>query len=79
MTRLEKLIQRICSKPPDARFHDVQQLLVGFGWTKARQKGSHVSFDKAGEQPITVPIRDGKVGRVYLRDICSRLDLDLDS
>ena len=78
MTQLETLIQRICSKPPDARFRDVQKLLEGCGWTLDRQKGSHVSFVKAGEQPITVPIRDGTVGRVYLRDICSRLDLDLE-
>jgi predicted RNA binding protein YcfA (HicA-like mRNA interferase family) len=76
MGQREKLIQRICSKPPEARFRDVQRLLEDFGWTKTRQRGSHVSFTKGGENPITVPIRNDKVGRVYLGDICSRLDLD---
>jgi predicted RNA binding protein YcfA (HicA-like mRNA interferase family) len=45
----------------------------------ARQRGSHVTFAKSGELPITVPIRDGKVGRIYLVDICSRLGLDDES
>lgn len=74
-----KLIQRICSSPPDARFRDVRRLLEEFGWRLARQRGSHATFVHVGELPITVPIRDGKVGRFYLGDICSRLDLDVES
>lgn len=79
LSQRAKLIQRICSRPPEARFRDVQRLLEAFGWTMARQRGSHVTFVQSGELPITVPIRDGQVGRFYLGDICSRLDLDGDS
>ncbi len=76
LTQRAKLIQRICSRPPDARFRDVQRLLDDFGWKLARQRGSHATFVHSEELPITVPIRDGKVGRFYSGDICSRLDLD---
>ncbi len=76
MSQRVKLIQRICSRPPDARFREVQRLLEAFGWTLMRQRGSHATFSLPGGLPITVPIRDGKVGRVYLVDICSRLGID---
>jgi predicted RNA binding protein YcfA (HicA-like mRNA interferase family) len=79
MAQLDKLLQRICGRPPDARFRDVEPLLEARGWVLARRRGSHVSFTKRGELPITVPIRDGRVGRVYLDAMCSRLELDLDS
>ncbi|MCC7367231.1 MAG: type II toxin-antitoxin system HicA family toxin [Chloroflexi bacterium] len=55
----------------------MRRLLLDFGWQEARQEGSHVSFTKAGEGTITVPILDGRrVKRVYLGMICERLGLD---
>jgi predicted RNA binding protein YcfA (HicA-like mRNA interferase family) len=48
-----------------------------FGWTLARQKGSHRHFTKPGERTITVPLVDGrKVKRAYLSQIIDRLGLD---
>jgi len=76
LTQRAKLIERICGKPAEARFRDIERLLEAFGWTAVRQRGSHVTFSQPGKRPITVPIRDGKVGRVYHADICSRLGLD---
>ena len=55
------------------------KVLEKFGFVIYRQRGSHVTFVQSRELPITVPIRDGQVGRFYLGDICSRLDLDGDS
>lgn len=46
------------------------------GWALDRQKGSHVSFVKNDEYPITVPIANGKVKRVYLTRIGEALGLD---
>jgi predicted RNA binding protein YcfA (HicA-like mRNA interferase family) len=74
--RREKLVEKIRARPPAARFSDVRNLLLDSGWEQDRQKGSHVTFVKREEFPITVPIRDGKVGRVYLDLICERLELD---
>lgn len=77
MTQRDRLVARIRARPPTALFRDVKQLLVDFGWQETRQKGSHVSFTKAGEGTITVPILDGRrVKRVYLDLICERLGLD---
>lgn len=77
--RREKLIQQICARPPAARFGTVRSLLEEFGWKRDRQAGSHVTFVKQGEFPITVPFHSGKVGQVYLTKICERLDLDCES
>jgi predicted RNA binding protein YcfA (HicA-like mRNA interferase family) len=77
MTALEKLIRQIRARPPQARFSDVQALLVALGWRLDREKGSHVVFVKDGEFPITVPKAGGRwVKRVYLDQIAERLGLD---
>ncbi|MHB1414449.1 MAG: type II toxin-antitoxin system HicA family toxin [Chloroflexota bacterium] len=77
MTKVEKLIARIKARPPRASFADVETLLRTFGWQLAREKGSHVTFTKAGEFPIVVPKEGGRwVKREYLDDICGRLHLD---
>jgi predicted RNA binding protein YcfA (HicA-like mRNA interferase family) len=76
MSQREKLIERIRQRPPQADFSDVAQLLELFGWICARQKGSHRAFTKPGQHTIIVPIKRGKVARVYLDQICGRLGLD---
>jgi predicted RNA binding protein YcfA (HicA-like mRNA interferase family) len=77
VSRREKLIARIRARPPEADFGDVHNLLGEFGWQMDRQKGSHVSFTKAGERSIVVPVvRGRKVKRTYLTEICERLGLD---
>ncbi len=77
MTKLEKLIERIQRRPPEADFADVRALLEAFGWTCARENGSHVSFTKPGEGTQVIPKKGGqKVKRVYLDQICQRLGLD---
>lgn len=77
MSRLEKLIEVIRARPPEARFEDVRKLLEAFGWEMRRQSGSHVSFKKRGERSITVPLVSGrKVKRTYLDQLCELLGLD---
>lgn len=79
MTKRDKLVDRILRRPPDATFGDARSLLEMFGWTHASTKGSHARFTKAGERSITVPIHNGKVKRVYLDQICRRLELDAET
>jgi predicted RNA binding protein YcfA (HicA-like mRNA interferase family) len=77
MTRLERLIDRIKARPPQAEFSDVERLLEEFGYERKRQEGSHVSFKKPGARTIIVPLVKGrKVKRVYLDQICELLGLD---
>lgn len=77
MTRREKLIAKIRARPVEADYDDVKAVLELFGWERQRESGSHVTFVKAGEYPITVPKVGGRtVKRVYLVQICERLGLD---
>lgn len=79
MGRRDKLIELICARrPPEARFSDVKQLLELEGFRQMRQKGSHVTFGKAGCAPITIPKHDEKVKRTYLDGVCALLDLDVE-
>jgi predicted RNA binding protein YcfA (HicA-like mRNA interferase family) len=78
MTRRQKLIARIRSRPPEADFDDVRKLLEEFGWTLDRTRGSHHYFVKRGEMPLpAIPTVSGrKVKRTYLTLIVERLGLD---
>ena len=76
MTRRERLIARIKSRPPEAEQRDVRALLQEFGWTLDRQTGSHLIFVKDGEM-MSIPLVHGRrVKRIYLDEICKRLGLD---
>lgn len=78
MTRLDKLIRRVCgARPTEAKFSDVERLLLAFGYEKDRQKGSHVIFKKEDVRPFTVPLVKGtRVKRFYLARLCELLGLD---
>ena len=77
MPRDEKLIERLRRRPPQANFTDIERLLLNEGWVKVRQRGSHVSFKKAGSPTITVPLLEGRqVKRVYIDLVFRILGLD---
>ena len=77
MSRDEKLLERLRRRPPIADYGDVERLLIGEGWERMRQRGSHVSFKKPGERTITVPLLGGrKVRGVYIDQVLERLGLD---
>ncbi len=51
-------------------FRDVRRKLEEAGYTLARiAKGSHHIFTKAGALPISIPVHNEKVKRVYQRKI----------
>jgi predicted RNA binding protein YcfA (HicA-like mRNA interferase family) len=77
VSQRDKLIKRIRARPPEAEFDDVDLLLRSYGWAKARECGSHVTYTKTGELPIGLAKWKGtKVKRTYLEKICERLDLN---
>ena len=77
MTQLDKLIKRICARPPEASFNDVRRLLEAYGWVLKRQKGSHFHFTRPGEGTQTVPLVRGRSVKRYILDqIIERLGLD---
>jgi predicted RNA binding protein YcfA (HicA-like mRNA interferase family) len=77
MTKRDKLVDRIRQRPPEADFDDVRAVLEMYGWAFDRQKGSHATFTKAGEHPLTIPITHHvRVKRFYLGRICEALGLN---
>jgi predicted RNA binding protein YcfA (HicA-like mRNA interferase family) len=76
VTRIEKLGERLKRSRGDASFDDVARLVEHHGWTKARQRGSHVVYDKQGEPPISFALVKGRrVKSVYVTDILKRLGI----
>lgn len=77
MGQFEKAVERLKARPPEADINDVERVLEGFGWTRIRQRGSHVIFRKPGERTQVIPLVGGRrVKRPYLDEICRRLGLD---
>ncbi|MHB8648292.1 MAG: type II toxin-antitoxin system HicA family toxin [Thermomicrobiales bacterium] len=78
MTQREKLIERMRRRPSEMSFDDVCKVLEEFGWSKDRERGSHVIFIKEGEIPLPpVPkVHRRMVKRTYLVMLCERLGLD---
>ena len=77
MTQLDKLIERIRARPPEASFSDVRRLLETYGWDLKRQTGSHAQFTKPGERTQSVPLVSGRSVKRYILDqIIDRLGLD---
>ena len=77
VTQLDRLIQRIRARPPEASYSDVRRLLEEYGWAFKRQKGSHAHFTKSGERTQTVPVVRGRYVKRYILDqIIDRLGLD---
>jgi predicted RNA binding protein YcfA (HicA-like mRNA interferase family) len=77
MSRDEKLIERLKTRPPQADFADVQRVLELKGRRLMHRKGSHVGFKKGeGEGTIVVPLVSGRtVKRAYLDQLIERLEL----
>lgn len=77
MSRRERLRKKVCGLPPEADADDVIALLELCGWTRDRQRGSHMIFIKQGEDLLSIPLVSGRrVKRTYLKKVCELLDLD---
>ena len=80
MSKRDKLIALMISRPSTATFADVRAVLEMFGWQLARTKGSHHAFKKPGhpeEGTLIIPVDGGtRVKRHYLDEVCKKLGLD---
>lgn len=55
--------------PSEERFAVVRKMLESCGWTLARIKGSHHTFTKKGERPVSIPVHQSKVKPVYVQEV----------
>jgi len=59
-------------------FRIVRRSLEHHGWTLDRIKGSHHVFTKEGEpQPLVIPVHNGRIKPVYIRQIKKALGIDI--
>lgn len=78
MAKIDKHLERLRRRPPEASFADVRAVLEARGWFEVRQKGSHITFTKPGE-PVIVTISltgKDKVKRFLLDKYSEQLGLD---
>lgn len=77
MSKLEKLIKKLLSRPPEVRFDDIYTLLKAYGYQEIRSKGSHHAFENNQGDVIIIPKTGGKkVKKTYIEEIIKRLNLD---
>lgn len=75
MSQLEKLIERLKHARTEVAFRDLCKVLETAGYSRVRQKGSHVHFRKTGSTSFTVPVHDQKVKAIYVKQIITLLSL----
>lgn len=80
VTRKDKLIVKLLSRPPDMLFGEVEALLRHHGFVEETRKGktgSHHVFRNREGRKITVPKKEGqRVKRTYLEMIVDVLQLE---
>lgn len=55
MSKLEKLIKKLLSRLPEARFKDIYAILKAYGYQEIRSQGSHHAFENDQGDVIIVP------------------------
>lgn len=54
----------------------IEKLLKSYGWSKARQNGSHISYVKDGaNRPIVIPFHEKEVDSYVVRQIIKYLNI----
>ena len=76
MTKLDKLLEKIYSLDPNLRFDQLAKILESYGYKANETQGgsSHITFRKAGCNPITIP-RHNPIKKAYIeiiRDVIKR-------
>ena len=70
MSKFEKLIDDLYNMSDELRIDEIKKILKYYGYNLSSVKGSHFTFKKSGEYPITIPIH-GKTGikKTYIKEI----------
>ncbi|MBW6467120.1 MAG: type II toxin-antitoxin system HicA family toxin [Brevefilum sp.] len=76
MSRKEKLLQRLLSRPKDLRFEELEKLILSFGYSLDRIRGSHAIYCKAGRSPLTIPVKT-PVKSYLIKQVLAAIEDDL--
>lgn len=69
MSQMEKLIERMRMAKADVRFDDLTKLLSHYGYVNVRHRGSHFYFQKLSAPSLTIPVHNGRVKIIYVKEI----------
>lgn len=58
MSKKQKLLEKLLSKPKDLRFSELETILIFCGYELDRYNGSHAVFIKDGYPMLTIPRKD---------------------
>ena len=75
MTDIEKLIRKFLTDKTHITAEDCDRLLTYYSYELHKKRGSHRTYHKKGETPITVPIP--KNGKYVLSPYVNRIIKDL--
>lgn len=77
MSKLEKLIKKLLSRPPEAGFEEIYTILKAYGYQEIRSKGSHHAFENDQGDVIIISKKGGqKVKKTYIEEIIKKLNLE---
>jgi predicted RNA binding protein YcfA (HicA-like mRNA interferase family) len=55
MSKKQKLLQRLLSKPKDLRYDELDKILQACGYTLDHSTGSHAIYSRRGARSLTIP------------------------
>jgi hypothetical protein len=73
MSKIEKLLERICANPKDWHIDDLKGLAQHFGIDWRQPGTSHVTFSAEGLIPLSVPAHK-PIKPVYVKKFIALLD-----
>lgn len=75
MTKKEKRLEDLQNLKADASFQVVKTVLEENGYELTASKGSHFRFKKSNKPSISIPVHNGKVKKVYIKEILKLIQL----
>ena len=72
MTQLEKLFRALLQGAKDARYQELEKILLRLGYSKREGKGSHTVFTHPQHRALVIPAKN-PVKRVYIEQVRSIL------
>ena len=72
MPTVEKIIEKMNNQPNGIRMPEADKVLTAYGYSLARQKGSHCHYINATGNVLTIK-KENPLKAVYVKEILSRI------
>jgi predicted RNA binding protein YcfA (HicA-like mRNA interferase family) len=74
MSQIEKLLKKFTQAPQNARYADIEKILLHLGFEKISTKGSHVKWKhQKMRHDIIIPIHSGECKDFYKKQISTNI------